>query len=239
MQAGADGATQSGQSIGGLRIGGLRIGRRALAAAGAALVLAGRARADIALPPGDCIAFRILRDGSEVGSHRITFARRGDTITAQVAIDIAVSYAWITVYRFAHRANEIWQGGHFAGIESRTDDNGTAAWMRTETDPAGALLVSGSGTEPYAAPSGALATTYWNPAILRAAPVISSQDGRLSEQRVLTGALEAVPCASGTVQARRHEMRGDRDLEIWYDLDDQWAHMRFQRDGSLITYLRI
>ena len=129
----------------------------ALAAACATLALARRARADLALPPGGAIAFRILRDGVEVGTHRIDFARRGDTTIAHVAIDIAVSYAWITVYRFAHRATETWHGAHFAGIESRTDDNGTAAWMRTATDPAGDLLVSGSGTEPYAAPPGALA----------------------------------------------------------------------------------
>ncbi len=234
MQVEAYGATHSGKPIRGRRV-----GRRAMAVAGTAWALAGRARADIALPAGDCIAFRILRDGSEVGSHRVTFARRGDIVTAQVAIDIAVSYAWITVYRFAHRATETWEGAHFAGIESHTDDNGAAAWMRTESDPAGALLVSGSGTEPYAAPPGALASTYWNPAILLAAPVISSQDGRLSEQRVLSGALESVPCVGGTVQARRHEMHGDLDLEIWYDLNDQWAHMRFRRGGSLITYLRV
>ncbi len=218
---------------------GRRIGRRGLAAACATVALARRARADLALPPGGAIAFRILRDGVEVGTHRIDFGRHGDTTIAHVAIDIAVSYAWITVYRFAHRATETWHGAHFAGIESRTDDNGTAAWMRTATDPAGDLLVLGSGTEPYVAPPGALASTYWNPAILLAAPVISSQDGRLSEQRVLTGDLEAVPCLGGTLQARRHEMRGERDLEIWYDLDDQWAHMRFQRGGSLITYLRV
>ena len=216
------------------------VGRRALAGGAAALALLHPVRSGaVSLPAGDAIAFRILRDGTEVGSHRITFERRGATTLARVCIDIAVSYAWVTVYRFTHRASEIWQGERFVGIESTTDDNGTPAWMRTAWDAGGVLQVSGSGTAPYAAPPGALASTYWNPAILRAAPVISSQDGRLSAQLVLTGALEQVPCVGGTLRARRHEMRGERDMEIWYDLDDQWAYLRFQRDGAVITYLRV
>ena len=229
--------------------GGRRIGRRpAIACAAAlavpdALAVTAPARADAGgsmpdLPPGDAIAFRILRDGSEVGLHRIAFERRGRTRIARVAIDIAVTYAWITVFRFAHRAEETWQGGRFRGIGSHTDDNGTEAWMRTADDAAGGFHVAGSGTEPYAAPPGALPSTYWNPAVLNA-PLISSQDGKLCLQRVVAGEVEQVPCAGAPVLARRYEMHGDIDLEIWYDLQDQWAHMRLRRDGSLITYLRL
>ena len=235
MRVGGDGATVNPP----------RLGRRALAAGSGALAVVRPAPAasletqpGFNLPPGDALAFRILRDGSEVGSHRIAFERHGRTTIARVTIDIAVRYAWITMYRFTHRATETRQTDRFSGIESHTDDNGGAAWMRTAWDAGGGLRVSGSGTATYAAPPGALASTYWNPAILRAAPVISSQDGRLTEQRVLTGALEDVPCVGGTVRARRHEMLGDLDMEIWYDLADQWAHMRFRRGGALITYLR-
>lgn len=224
MQAGAEG--------------GFRPGRRTLTALAAAVVFRPAwAEAGLNLPPGDAIAFRILRDGTEVGSHRIDFERRGKITLARIAIDIAVRYGWVTVYRLAGRATEIWQGERFLGIDSHTDDNGTAAWMRTAPDPGGGFQVSGSGTAPYVAPPGALASTYWNPAIL-AAPVINSQDGRLSEPEVLTGPLEEVPSAAGPVQARRHDMHGDPDMEIWYDLDRQWAYLRFRRGGSVITYLR-
>ncbi len=218
------------------------VGRRALLAGAAALAAArpayaGVSAAGLNLPPGDAIAFRILRDGSEVGSHRIAFERRGETTIARVAIDIAVSVAWVTVYRLTHRAEEIWEGDRFIGMESHSDDNGTAAWMRTAAGPGGALLVSGSGTEPYAAPPGALPSTYWNPAILLA-PLFSSQDGRLCVQSVVSGPFESVPCVGGTLQARRHDMHGDLEMVVWYDADDQWAHMRLWRHGSVITYLR-
>ena len=216
---------------------GRSIGRRGLAAGAAALVLAGPAQAALPLPPGNALAFRILRDGSEVGTHRVSFSQRGDATVAQVATDIAVAYFSITMFRLAHRAAEIWDDNGFRGIESATDNNGTAEWMRAERDADGTLLVTGSGTAPYAAPRGALASTYWNPAIL-GAPVISSQDGHLTRDNVSDGPVERVPVADGTVLARRYEMGGDLGLAIWYDLQGQWAHLRFRRDGSVITYLR-
>lgn len=233
MQAGSDGAFFPSPGL----------GRRALAAGAAALAVVRPARAGAyqavrPLPPGAAVTFRILRDGGQVGTHRITFTQHGATTIARVAIDIAVVYAWVTVYRLSQRATEIWQGDRFLGMDSHTDDNGTAAWMHAAPGPDGVLRVSGSGTAPFAAPPGALPSTYWNPVILRAVPVFSSQDGRLTEQRVRAGALEEVPCAGGTVRARRHELLGEHDREIWYDLDDQWAYMRFRRGGSLITYLR-
>lgn len=234
MQAGGDGATFPSPHL----------RRRALAAGAAALAVVGPAQparsdqAGINLPPREALAFHILRDGSKVGTHRITFEQHGANTVARVAIDIAVSYGWVTVYRFTHRATEIWQGDRCIGIDSHTDDNGSAAWMRTEPDPGGALRVSGSGTAPYAAPPGALVSTYWNRAILHAAPLISSQDGRLTGQRVLSGGLEDVPCVGGTLRARHHQMLGDRTMDIWFDLDDRWAHLRFARDGAMIIYLR-
>ena len=227
------------------------IGRRALASAAAALALLRPARGEtrpgetragpgaLNLPPGNALGFRILRDGSEVGSHRIAFERRDTTVVAHIAIDIAVRYGWLTLYRFAHRATETWQGDRFGAIESHSDETLGSAWMRAApADGGGGLLVSGSGTAPYAAPPGALASTYWNPAML-AAPMISSQDGKLSLPHVRTGPVEAVDCAGGSVQARRHELRGDLEMDVWYDLTGQWAHLRFRRDGAVITYLRL
>jgi len=34
-------------------------------------------------------------------------------------------------------------------------------------------------------------------------------------------------------------MRGGMDMDVWYDLDNQWAHLRFLRDGSVISYVRV
>ena len=214
-----------------------RLGRRALAMAAAALALARPARAAPNLPADDTLVFAILRDDAPVGTHRLTFERGEQRTVVRSAIDIAVNYGPLTVYRFAQRVAETWTGDGFFAIDSHTDDNGTPAWMHAERDASGKLQVAGSGTAPYAAPPGALASTYWNPAIL-GVPVISSQDGHLTAPEVIAGPVEPVPADGGFVLARRSEMRGDPDLEIWYDLHARWAHLRLRRYGSVITYLR-
>ena len=124
----------------------------------------------------------------------------------------------------------------FIGMESHSDDNGTAAWMRTAAGPGGALLVSGSGTEPYAAPPGALPVDLLEPGHPAVPPLFSSQDGRLCVQSVVSGPrsswfpVSAARCRRGatTCMATSKWWSGTTH-------DDQWAHMRLWRHGSVIT----
>ena len=194
-------------------------------------------RAD--LPPGDAIAFRILRDGAEVGSHRIDFERRGETTIARVAIDIAVSYAWVTVYRFdppadrnlagrpVHRHREPHRRQRHRGLDAHR--------RRSRRRPAGVgqrhralcraarrarlhLLEPG---HPAGRPGDQFA-------------------GRAAERAACRVRRRWRWCPASAARCRRGATRcmATLEMEIWYDLDDQWAHMRFRRDGSVITYLR-
>ena len=47
--------------------------------------------------------------------------------------------------------------------------------------------------------------------------------------------------ASGAeMPAKRYVLTGDLDVELWYDVSDTWAGMRFSvDDGSVISYERM
>src|SRR3546814_15124045 len=49
-----------------------------------------------------------------------------------VAIDIAVDVLGITVFRFTHRAEEVWRGGQLWSLVSDTDDDGTRRRVQAE-----------------------------------------------------------------------------------------------------------
>ena len=216
-----------------------RVGRRRLlawlAATGAAAPrLAAAAAAPV--PPAGGLAFRILRGDRQVGTHRITFSRTEDRLAVAVAIDIAVRFGPLTLFRLTHRATETWRGSVFERIESRTDNDGRSEWMWAVRQD-GFVLVDGSGSGRSRAPEGALPATYWNPAIL-AGPMLDAQDGRLLRGRVTAAGMDDVTVGGGQVRARHYVLTDDADLELWYDLDGNWAHMRMRRAGSLITYER-
>jgi hypothetical protein len=199
---------------------------------------AGAANAALPVPPGGRIGFRMLRNGDVIGSHTLTFTSQGDTLAVAVEIDILVKFVGIPVYRYSHRATERWAGGQFAGIESRTDRDGSPRQMRAIRAPEG-VVVEGTKAGRYIAPPVALPTTYWNRAMLNP-QLINSEDGQLMGVTVVPGAMEQVPLASGgTIAARHYRMGGELQLEIWYDAAGQWAHLEFTKDGSTIIYEKL
>ena len=98
-----------------------------------ALVLSAPAAAD-GMPPDGRLEFAAFRHGSEIGRGVYRFS--GDPAHREVAIavDIQVRIAFITVYRFTHRASELWDGARLVRMDAETDDNGTARSVRVTRD---------------------------------------------------------------------------------------------------------
>ncbi len=195
------------------------------------------AQAALPIPARRALAFRIRRNGDVVGQHALRFSGDERALEVAIEIDIVVKLGPIAVYRYHHRGTETWRDGRFAGMQSKTDDDGSDAFFDAQRTAEG-MQVKGSKTEPYIAPDGVLPTTYWNRAILQS-HVINSQDGRLLDVSVTALGAEQVPVASGRVEAAHFQLRGDLPIDLWYDADNQWAYLEFTKRSSRITYEKL
>ena len=215
------------------------IARRALLLTGAAVLARQTARAALPVPAANTLAFRVMRLGSSIGTHVLTFRNNGDTLEVDIVAEVLVRFGPIPFVRYVHHAREYWRGDRLIGVSGRTDRNGRNLQMEAQWT-AGGLMVDGSGTKPYVAPANALATTYWNPRMLLG-PMIGTQDGMLVHPVVTQSAADPIQLASGArIPARHCRLTGDLDLELWYDTSDTWAGMRFTADdGSTITFERL
>lgn len=204
--------------------------------AGAAAMAAGPALA--AVPATGVLAFRALRNGSALGTHRLTFQQRGAELSVAIAVDYVVYLGPIPVFRYTLRGTELWRGDALVSVQAQTDDDGAKAWMRAEAD-GGRLQVDGSKSGRYVAPPGAIAATHWNRREVEA-PMINPQNGELLAFTVAPGGTDNVALASGaTVAARRYALTGPSVMDLWYEADGVWASLRaVARDGSVITYQR-
>jgi hypothetical protein len=214
------------------------IGRRAVLAAGACL-LARRSEAALPVPPGDTLAFRLIRHGSEIGRHTLTFERQGDSVTVRVAVDVLVTVFSIPVVRYRHRAVEIWQDGTLFAVTGETDKNSDHEWVDARRTGEG-MAVQGSRTERYIAPEPAIATSYWNKRMVDG-PMISLEDGVLLLPKVEIIRAETIRLASGdTIAADHYNLSGAFDIDVWYDQTDTWAGLAFDvADGSNVHYERL
>lgn len=213
------------------------IGRRMLMG-GLASAPFGSLQAALPVPPDDRLIFSIIRKDDKIGEHTLTFTRTGNGLTVDVAVDIVVGFGPIAFFRYKHRATEQWLGGQVVSIEAETNDDGTPRQMNGQRNDSG-LVVQGSKAARYVAPAKSLPGTHWNRAMLDA-PFINTEDGRLMSPTVTLAGSVRIPEGSRSVMAQRFQLRGDADLDTFYDPTPSWAGLRFTaRDGSEITYLRV
>jgi hypothetical protein len=194
------------------------------------------AAATLPVPPSGMLAFRLIRHGGPIGTHTIKFSQQGDTLTVQIDVEVLVKFGPIPLVRYTHHGMEVWTGGRLARIEATTDKNGTRLSMSAQRTDAG-LSVVGSAAPRYIAPETALPTTYWNQRLLNS-PMIGTQDGMLVHPTVRDVGPYSVPAVSGTpIETTRYTLRGDLDLDLFYDQTRTWAGMEFSvADGSVIHY---
>jgi hypothetical protein len=216
------------------------IGRRAVLLCGAAVVTgAASVAAALPVPGGDTLAFRMVRHGSEIGTHALTFTRDGEMLTVRIVVDALVTFASIPIARYSHRGVETWRDTTLVGLTGDTDKNGTRNWVRAQRTDEG-LVVLGSQTRRYISPESAIPTSYWNKRMLDG-PMISLEDGVLLSPKVADLRMESVRLASGLMIAADHyNLSGAFDVDLWYDEHRTWAGMAMTVvDGSEVRYERL
>ena len=177
-------------------------------------------------------SFRVARGGSDIGYHRVSVSRTGDTITANTDIAIAVKFLGITAYRYELAYTEVYQNGLLQRFDATSNDDGDRGFVRA-VRTGDALQIDGSGYSGPA-PGGAVPTSYWRQGGLKTAPWISAQDGEL----LPVGTAERSPLPQTPVGSRvwRATDNAEYTVDIWYDAAGDWTGCAFDAGGELGVY---
>jgi hypothetical protein len=199
------------------------IPRRALPAL-ALLPFAGAARA----APAD-ILFRVVREGAQVGTHRVRFREEAGVLEATSEVRVQVRLMGITVYRYSHDVAEAWRGERLVALSSRLDRNGTAKACEARADASGLTLTGSSGQARL--PAEAAPLTWWRAATLRpGVPLFDPREGIAVQPR-----LETAREGANT----RIRLIGGEGAEILYDRAGNWVGFATTgEDGSAVRYER-
>lgn len=199
------------------------VNRRRLMTAGLATLAPGIALA--ATPASRRLAFAVMRDGTRIGEHTMTFS--GDPASPTVTTDVTmvVKLGPVPVFRYRHHAVERWSGGRFTSLETATDSNGKAERVLARRTEEAVLIETAKGR--ITAPPGTRPFTHWNPRVF-AGPLFNPQQG---------GMLKVV---ARQVSARQWAVRGEAEIDDWYDEAGVWSALKGRlKDGSTMEYRRI
>ncbi len=195
--------------------------RRAILAGGLLLPFLGAA----ALAAPRALTFQVIRNGTTIGEHRISFVTDGDRLTATTDAVMTVKLGPVPVFKYHHHAVETRIGGVFANLATTTTTNGKVEKVSAEKAPAGVTIACPSGK--LVAPAQANPMTHWNAAIFGGPPLFNPQTGKLLKVR--------------TTRAGNHvTIRGEAEIDNWYDETGAWQALKGKLDdGSLVEYRRV
>jgi len=197
-------------------------------------VIAGGASAEI--PRGKVLEFEAFRNGSSIGTHRLSFRTDGERVTVDVSIRFKVDLAFVTLYRYEHDSQEVWDQGRLVGLATRTNDDGKRTEVRAQAADS-VLKVSGSGGS-FDLPMGSFPTTYWNRGVANQTLLLDSQDGVRTVVKPAPPVRETISILGRQAPADRYSMTGELNIDLWYTPKGEWVGLRFASKGSEITYAR-
>jgi hypothetical protein len=177
------------------------------------------------------VNFRLIRNGTAVGTHQVTFRNLdGGVLEARSLVRVEVKLIGITVYRYSHETVEAWRGDRLVSLGSRLDRNGTPGFSEARAE-GGQLLLRGSAGEARL-PAEAAPLTWWRRATLtEGGPLFDPRQGRpvspqLSRAALPDGGLRVV-------------LVGGEGAEIAYDAAGTWVGFATTgEDGSAVRYER-
>lgn len=185
----------------------------------------------------DSLSFKVLRDGSQIGHHRIAFEQIGDELHVDVAVDLEVSLAFITLFRYEHRTKEVWRDGRLISLESQTNDDGEEYRVSARSTAEGLMVEGADGR--FLAPAGILPTTYWHPDTVEQDTLLDTQHGRLLSVSSTPKGTDVIEAASAQLPAERFALEGDLEADLWYDPSGDWMKIAFSVRGSDIDYVPV
>ena len=182
------------------------------------------------------LRFRALRHGSPIGEHRVTFRPDGDRLTVETRVEIAVKVLFVSVFRFRHEAEEVWQADRLLSVKSTTDDNGTLLQVSGHAVAGGFRIIGQDG--PFLASAHLLTSNaLWDSRIVRESRLIDVQHG--GEIGVVTKQLgdEQVDTPQGPVRASRHHMITPYYAgSVFHDGDGRWVKGLLELKGEHVEY---
>ncbi len=192
-------------------------------------------RPGLTMPPE--IRFEVVRNGTNIGHHVVTFRPEGEGLFVTAVVEIAVRLGPIVLYRYKHSVRETWRGDQFVKLDSETDDDGKPYRVHATRDGEHVVVETGEARRVFS--SDTIPLTHWN-MLCMTRPLFNPQDGLVIDSKIVPRGETTVALADGKmVRAVRYSVVGKYALEDWYDDARQWTALTTKgKDGSEIDYRR-
>ncbi len=182
--------------------------------------------------------FTVYLDDDEFGTHQVRINEEGDQTKITTTARFVYRLLFVPVYRYEHTTTEIWRDNCVRTIESKTDDNGDALFVRGKLSSAGRFEVeTKTGNKELDACVHTFA--YWDIDKLRSQRLLNTQTGEYEQSTFQSLGMQELNTSGGTIRANKYRLKaGSGVIDLWYSGDKRWLALESVVDnGSIIRYI--
>jgi Family of unknown function (DUF6134) len=160
--------------------------------------------------------FRVWHDGKLVGYARMRLSG-ADGVTDCTTVVRVDERTTVGSYRYSFDGRETWRDGRTIELHSSAAEDG--ATFRLDFDALSGELQAKDKLRRVRGP--VWPTTFAQLRPLGAVTLVDADSGRLTEGRLEKTGTETVRVAGKDVPSTRYRVTGERDVTLWYDVDDR------------------
>ena len=177
------------------------------------------------------VVFDVYRNGSAFGEHAVRFTERQDG-QLEVDIDIAlrVGFGPVTVFRYEHEAEEVWNEGELVSMTAETLKEGRRQRFSLVRDAEGRFVKDGETIDPL------VPSSHWSCYMAGLPAVLNTETGEPMPVEIEDLGMSEVETGAGPVMARHLRMTGTLSVDLWYDETGRWVGCAFTIDNQNIQY---
>lgn len=197
-----------------------------------ALVFATAAQAGV---DDTTLNFAVTRNGDRIGTTTVRLQRDGRHLVAEIATQVQVKIASITVYRFEQRETKRWIDGKLVGLNAVTDDNGAIHRVSAARN-GDRLSVNADGKVSEVDPA-IVPASLWNAQLVKKTMALNSKDGTVMPVSVIDYGKEQLVLQGRPTTAHHYTIKTNLPHDVWYGEDNRLLKVELRgSDGSKILY---
>ena len=180
------------------------------------------------------ITFTVIRKGEDIGTHTITFDKKGDTLKVDIKTRIAVKVLFVTAYKFTFDGTETWKDGKLIALDDHSNDNGEKHAVSVAQKD-GKLILTADGKSQEISPD-TIPGSWWNIKLTGRKELLDVLTGKMEPVTIRKIGSEKVTANGAEVSADHYEVSGGLQRNLWYKPNGTLVKQTVLKKGDVIEY---
>jgi len=185
------------------------------------------------------LSFDVYLDDKKIGLHEVRISEEGDEKRVAVQANMQVNLLFITLFSYEHEAQERWQQGCIAELNTRTLDDGEHLEVTGVKVDKGLQVKTRQ--ESKVIDDCVRTFAYWDPQLLSSNYLLNTQNGKYEQAQLIKEGEQPLSFNGMTYGPKRYRLNVGEDvvIQLWYDADNSWQALETRvAGGRKLRYLR-